>query len=139
MLIPIIPALDARGSIIIPDNDSPGDYKKVVFQGTGAQFANFRTGLDKPRMVRAHVIPTDPQTPTQLAQRGSLRAAVAAWQSADQDERNRALSIAQTRKITLYMAYISLSMAENPPLIGTIWDAGTTGWIDGATVTLWDL
>lgn len=123
----------------VPDTDNPGQFKKVVYQGTSPLFSNWQTGLKKPRMLRAHVIPFDPQTAPQIAQRSRLVNAAAAYVLADQTERNRAKPLADKNRWSLRIAYISLHMRENPPLAGTQWDAGSTNWLDGATVTLWDL
>lgn len=131
--------LDIRGSLVVPDEAAPGEVKKVVFQGTAPQFANYRTGTGQPRMIRAHVIPADPRTPAQINQRTKMTMAVSAWHESTQAERLAFAETAKARGITVYMAFVSSYIKALPPLLGTVWDGGTTAWIDGSTTTLWDI
>lgn len=103
---------DILGKLKIPDPDDVGNYKTVVYQGTSPQFANYRTGLKKPRQVREYVIQTPSNTGAQLTQRSFMLQAVSDWQAADQTERNRAAAVAKTRMLPLYQAYLSMRIKE---------------------------
>lgn len=103
---------DILGKLRIPDPENEGEFKTVVYQGTSQQFANYRTGLKKPRQVREYVIQTPSNTAGQIQQRSFMSQAITAWQTADQTEKNRALNIAKTRMLPLYHAYLSLKINE---------------------------
>jgi microcystin-dependent protein len=103
---------DILGKLKIPDPDSPGDFKTVVYQGTSPQFANYRTGLKKPRQVREYVIQTPSNTSGQLTQRSFMQQAIIDWQAADPTEKARANQIAQARRLPQYQAYLSLRINE---------------------------
>lgn len=129
--------LDVRGTIVEVNPDSPGDFVRVVYQRTGNQFANYHTGTGAPRQRRAYVATPNPKTSAQLHQQAKLRAAVAAWHTADTATRETARPVAVARAITLYMAFVSNFMASYEPPLGTQWDAGATTWDSG--LTTWDV
>lgn len=130
-------SLDVKGTLSMFDPDSPTSIIKVVYQGTSNQFANYFTKTGAPRMVRAYVPVTNPGTPGQLARQEAMRQAVANWHTASTSDREMARELAESRQITLYMAFISLQLKSLNPVLGTIWDGGSTTW-DGGT-TLWDI
>jgi len=130
---------DILGKLIIPDPDNEGETKAVVYQGTSAQFANYTAGNKRPRMVREYVIQTPSNTPDQVTQREKMRIAVAMWQTATPEEKEEARPIAIEKNIPLYHAFLSLQIKQIEPVLGTIWDAGATVWIDGSTTTIWDI
>lgn len=130
-------SLDVKGTLSMFDPDSPTSIIKVVYQGTSPQFANYYTKTGKPRMVRAYSSPVNPGTPAQLARQEAMRQAVINWHSATSEERALAKTLAESRQITLYMAYISLQLKSLNPVLGTIWDGGATTWDSGST--LWDI
>lgn len=130
-------SLDVRGTLSMFDPDSPTSIIKVVYQATSEQFANYHTKTGKPRMVRAYIAVVNPGTPAQLARQEAMRQAVANWHAATSEERAVAKSLAESRNITLYMAYISLQLKSLNPVLGTIWDGGSTTWDSGST--LWDI
>lgn len=103
---------DILGKLKIPDPDNEGEFKTVVYQGTSQQFANYRTGLKKPRQVREYVIQTPSNTSAQLIQRSYMQQAIIDWQAADQTEKNRALDRAKNRRLPLYHAYLGLRIQE---------------------------
>ena len=130
-------SLDVKGTLSMFDPDSPTSIIKVVYQATSEQFANYHTKTGKPRMVRAYVAVVNPGTPAQLARQEAMRQAVANWHTATSEERDLAKTLAESRNITLYMAYISLQLKSLNPVLGTIWDGGATTWDSGTT--LWDI
>jgi hypothetical protein len=130
-------SLDIKGSLIVPDEANPGEVKKVVYQGTTPQFANYETNDGKPRQVREWVIPYDPKTTPQLKQREKLRRAVQAWFDSDQAQRETALATAIKKKVTLFMAFISDWIKASPPIEVLIWDYNSALW-DTLPVGVWD-
>lgn len=130
-------SLDVKGTLSMFDPDSPTSIIKVVYQGTSPQFANYFTKSGQPRMVRAYAAVVNPGTPAQLARQEAMRVAVANWHAATAEEREIARETAINRQITLYMAYISLQLKSLNPVLGTVWDGGSTSWDSGTT--LWDV
>lgn len=64
-----------------------GTLKGFVYQKTSALFANAATRWDKLRQKRRLVIPYDPKTTPQLAQRSKMTIAVAAWKALPEEDR----------------------------------------------------
>lgn len=120
MIDPRTITLDIKGTVKQLTDDSPTTPIKVVYQGTSPQFANYYTKNGKPRMVRGYVNVTNPKTPAQIIQQTRLKNAVAAWHAATDDEKKAFSSIAKTRQITNYMAFISafiLSSESEPNML----------------------
>lgn len=117
--------------------DVRGRIGAVVIQGCAPQYANAKSSLGKPLMIREYVQVINPKTSAQVAQQNKLKAAVAAWQSASQEIREQSRQTAIKRNITLYMAFVSDFIKAYSPTEGTVWDSGTTVWDSGTTV--WDL
>jgi hypothetical protein len=136
--------LDIRGKLSIRDNPNSAAIRQVVFQGTSAQFANYLTPNGQPRMERAYVIQTPSRTPRQAAMRNKMQSAVIAWRSATENQLLEAKKIAESRAISVYMAFIS-QFLKNTPSNQTItwdknpslWDNGASQW-DGTTNSQWD-
>lgn len=129
--------LDINGTISKPDPLNPAVTLKIVYQGTSPQFANYYTKQGKPKMVRSYVAVVNPKTPAQLARQEAMRQAVANWHAATPEQKEAARYLAKNRQITLYMAFISLQLKALNPILGTIWDGGSTTWDSGSTI--WDI
>lgn len=131
------PWLDARGSLNWTDYINTGEVRRVVFQATGARGSNLTSPLGKPRQVRRHVIPKDPRTPAQIAQRNQLKQAMLAWQALTEPEKQTWRNKAKGQPLTGCMLFVS--QYRQPPVGGgsTTWDAGATTWDGGSTV--WDV
>jgi len=125
-------SLNVKGSKWEPDPAHPGQYRRVVYQGTGAAFANLYNKHGRPRMKRVWILPPDPLTAPQAARRETMRQAVAAWQAADAAERESARHVANTKGISLYMAYVSKYLKANHPSTGILWETLSGAW-DGGT------
>jgi hypothetical protein len=128
-ILNIAPALEIRGTVSTPTG-------KVVYQKVGRGFGNIANGRRYNWQQRRHVIPIDPKTTAQLAQRAKLRAANAAWHLLTPSEKSAFVTQAKQRGITTYNAYLSWHMQQVAPVTHTTWDAGSTTWDNNATV--WD-
>lgn len=99
--------LGIRGTIRAYRDESSLLTQKLVIQGTAPELTHTRDPSGKPVQIRRHIVPHDPKTSTQLAQRDKMRQAVAAWHAADSAARASAKTTARTKNITLYMAFVS--------------------------------
>lgn len=137
-------SLDIKGVLILPSATNPAIKKKWVFQGAGAQFANYRNHLGKPCMKRAYVKQTPSRTPAQAAQRNKMQAAVLAWRNISQNQLHEAKQIAEKRAISVYMAFVGLFMKAYQATTANAWDDNTSVWDttpsiwDNNTATAWD-
>jgi len=128
--------MTAITDLIANSLDVRGKITNVVIQGTSPQFANFYTKNGQPRQVRTYTSPINPKTPAQLAQQAKMRAAVAAWQAATDEDKAKVAPIAKNRAITLYMAFLSEYIKNYIAPTGTTWDSDSTTWDSGNTT--WD-
>jgi hypothetical protein len=128
--------LDVRGKLSIRDNPNSAAVRKVVFQGTSAQFANYFTANGQPRMQRAYVVQTPSRTPAQAAMRNKMQAAVIAWRSASEAQLINAKKIAGKRAISVYMAFVGQFIKTAQPSQVIIWDTYQSNWDNGASQ--WD-
>lgn len=98
-----------RGTIV---QKKDGDLlpAKWVYQLTAAPFGNLGLKGRRHYQMRRHVIPFDPQSATQLAQRNKLRQATLSWQALPQAQKDLWRSRASKRPITGYQLYISRHM-----------------------------
>lgn len=76
-------------------------------------------------------------SPSQLTQRDKYITAVANWILLSQLEKAAFEPLARYKRITPFNAYLSIQLQPEPPLLGTIWDAGLTTW--DSNTTLWDI
>ncbi len=102
--------LAVRGKICFdpeqPDRP-PGCY---VYQRTAPGKGNIPTDPARALQLRAWVIPADPRTPSQLAQRNTMREAVAAWQAMPQPARDAWRAQGLARNLPAYNAFLSAYM-----------------------------
>lgn len=104
--------LDVRGKLCFdpeqPDRP-PGCY---VYQRTAPGKGNIPTDPARALQLRAWVIPYDPRTPAQLAQRATMRAAVTAWQALPPPAREQWRDAGKNRGIPAYNAFLSAYMKQ---------------------------
>jgi hypothetical protein len=135
---------DIRGKVSLRDNPNSAAVRKVVFQGTSRQFANYLTPNGQPRMERAYVIQRPSRTPAQSVMRNKMQSAVIAWRTATEMQLLEAKKLAENRAISVYMAFIgqfikndklnhTITWDKNPSL----WDDGTSSW-DATANSQWD-
>lgn len=126
-------ALDVRGTVTLFDPDTGAPTGRAVLQKSSQANASIITAGGVPLMLRAYVIPHDPQTLPQRGRRALLAAAVAAYQADPAACRLAAAPLAERRGITPYQAWCSLYLASHTPHTGTAWDGGATIWDEGAS------
>ncbi len=99
--------LDIRGTLQEPDPANPAQSVKVVYQKVAPGAGNISNGGAFDRQRRAHVVPTDPKTPAQVARRTKMAAAVEAWHNASPENRRAYAEAAKVRRISIFNAFIS--------------------------------
>jgi hypothetical protein len=130
-------ALIPTKTITITPTNPPRAHGKYVYQRVAKGVGNVVGYPHRALQLRRHVIPYDPKTSKQIRQRTHFKNAVTAWHAASESERSTAHAVAEQKNTTLFTAYISKWMKENPLPQGTLWDGGSTVWDSGATV--WDV
>lgn len=107
MLNKNMPALTIRGKIYLCPVAPARPCGLYVFQRVAQGKGNIDTDRRKATQLRRHVIPHDPRTPAQLAQRSRFRAAVAAWQALDAATKIYWRGRGKSRRIPGYGAFLS--------------------------------
>lgn len=102
--------LAVRGKICFdpeePDRP-PGCY---VYQRTAPGKGNIPTDPQRALQLRAWVIPFDPHTPAQVAQRATMRDGVAAWQALTPEAKAAWRAAGLARNLPAYNAFLSAYM-----------------------------
>jgi hypothetical protein len=127
-------SLQVRGTLTIRKfRDDPAP-QKLVFQGTTPLAANCYDALGKPMMMRRHVIPFDPRSLKQQAQRQRLRAATLSWHTLSPGEKAAANERAKARQITGFNQWVSEYILAHPLQSASEWDSGASTWDSGTTI-----
>jgi hypothetical protein len=107
--------LKITGKLIVAPSDPVRPLAKYVFQGCAPGTGNITSDLTRSTMVRTHVIPSDPQTPAQLAQRARISAAVSAWHALPQPDKDALQAPASKLGLAAYHLFIRNFLRDNPP------------------------
>ena len=99
--------LDIRGKLTEVTPGDPPTTTTVVYQRVAQGLGNISNGGRYDRQRRAHVIPTDPRTPAQLALRAKFADAVAAWNALTPAEKRAWRLIGEGLNLPGYQAFIS--------------------------------
>lgn len=106
-------SLDIKGTLTFEPSDPPRPLAKYVIQKTAAGCGNVAGDPAARLQVRAHVIPTDPQTAPQLARRATFAAAVAAWQALSSAEKQAAKIAADKSGLPAYQWFIGRYLRDH--------------------------
>lgn len=93
------------GKIVQPDPDF-GILRLRVYQRVKAGQGNLGVRGSVGLQEREHVIPFDPKTPAQMAQRNKLAMAVAAWLALVEPEKRAYRLLANDKGMTGYQYYV---------------------------------
>lgn len=105
--------LDVRGKLYFdPDGPDrgPGHY---VYQRTRPGWGNIPEDKSGRLQLRRWVMPADPRTPAQLAQRARMTAGVAEWHALTPEARAAWKATGKARGIPAYNAFLSAYMRDN--------------------------
>lgn len=91
--------LNLHGVIWMDHPTIPGAVVKKIAQRTAPGKGNVPEMRHQNQQIRAHVIPIDPKTPAQIAQRNRMRAAMTAWTSLTEPERELWRSAARSAQM----------------------------------------
>lgn len=80
-------SLTAAGTLTFTPTDPPRAAGRYVIQRVRAGLGNVTADLTRRTQLRRHVIPADPGTPAQLAQRSRFRDAISMWHQLQPYER----------------------------------------------------
>lgn len=103
-------SLDVRGKICFDPEEPDRPPDCYVYQRTTPGWGNIPTDPRKSLQLRAYVIPADPRTPGQLAQRAKMRDGVAAWHALTPEQRQAWRSAGQAKALPPYNAFLSAYM-----------------------------
>lgn len=107
-----------------------------VIQGCLPGLGNALYDPNRSTLVRRHVIPTDPQTPAQLARRALHAEATAWWKSFAPGIPPYWNDLAEGKARTGYNGFVSHYLRAGGETLGVLWDGGSSRWDKGASV--WD-
>jgi hypothetical protein len=99
--------LSIKGTLTFEPADPPRTLGKYVYQRVQPGLGNVASDPSKSLQLRAHTIPTDPQTAPQLARRAVFSNAVAAWQALSEAEKNSYAPEAAKRGLPAYQFFLS--------------------------------
>lgn len=114
-----------------------GKIGNEVIQGVAPGLGNVLTDPTRRTLLRRHVVPTDPQTPAQLACRARHAAATVAWRELQPAAVKWWNDLAIDQGMTGYAAFLSHVLKAGKRPLGATWDAGASHWDDGASI--WDV
>lgn len=100
-------SLSIRGTLSFCPVNPPRPCGKYVYQRVRAGLGNVAGIANDDLQLRAYVIPTDPQTPAQLARRAVFADAVAGWQSLTPAQRDIWRIAGAGRNLPAYQTYVS--------------------------------
>jgi hypothetical protein len=130
------PAFEFCGTVTEADPDNPGQVAKFVYQRTTPGAGNLPNDPTRTRQRRRYVLPVNPRTPAQQANRQKHAAAIIAYRLAPELYDTEARQIQRRRKLPYYQAWLSAFLSLNALPVGTNWDGTATTWDAGATA--WD-
>jgi hypothetical protein len=107
-------SLGARGTITLHPRLTGTEPIRVVLQRTTPGLGNLPFGRRKELQMRRHVVPYDPRTPAQRAQRARLGNASTAWHALTPEEKREWNRVGSTKRLTGYMVYTGAWMKARP-------------------------
>lgn len=114
-----LPGLLATKRVWVPQPDPEAPPVRMVLQRTGAGFGNVEGFPHQALQLRAHVIPADPRTAEQIANRARFASAQSAWYALDPSAREEWTRQANPHHLTgrqyFTRAYIRSQPLETSP------------------------
>jgi hypothetical protein len=98
--------IEIAGTITEPAANPAQPPERWVYQRTYPGLGNIPGDPTRSRQRRRHVVPADPRTPAQLAQRARLAAASAAWRDLPDHDRQLWIAAAKSSQLTACQLYI---------------------------------
>lgn len=114
----------------------PGTGKpdgKYVYQRTGRGKGNIAGDPTGRQQVRRHVIPNNPRTAQQGAQRGRFALGVTAWHGLTPDDKTIWKQNGKKYKLGAFQMFMRVWCLSTELPTFTEWDGGTTTWDSGTT------
>lgn len=137
-------SLELTGTLRFEPVDPPRPAGKYVVQRCAAGTGNVAGDLAGQTQVRLHVLPVNPRSATQQAQRGKMAEAVRAWRALSPEQRTALQTAATAAGLPAYHYFLSEYLrstgARDFTAWRTEWDGHKTEWDNGSTLwrTGWD-
>lgn len=103
-------SLDARGRITCEPGLPDKPLALYVYQRVAKGLGNIPESRHKDLQVRAHVIPFDPKTPSQITNRDRFRQAILEWRLLSPEEKKEWTKKGKSRRLPGYQAFLSNTM-----------------------------